>query len=91
MQSANTVTIFGCAERVEVGRLVVPSWSLRSAVQFHAEPPAPRLYSEWGRAPLLGPAGSPAAASDAGYLGVAEMTLKSAKISVGCYRDCRFE
>ena len=80
MQSANTVTIFGCAERVEVGRLVVPSWVL-SALPSSSTADTTGAASLFGvgRVPLLGAARFSGGGVDAGYFAYTEMTLKSAK------------
>jgi uncharacterized protein (TIGR03437 family) len=69
------MTIFGCAERVEAGRLVIPSVIL-SALPLN---PTDATASSFGvgRAPLLGGAKFSGGGIDAGYFAYGEITMKN--------------
>jgi hypothetical protein len=75
MFSSSAMTIFGCAERVEAGRLVIPSVVL-SALPLN---PTDATASSFGvgRAPLLGGAKFSGGGIDAGYFAYGEMNMKN--------------
>ena len=75
MQRSPTVAMFGCAERVEAGRLVIPSVVLSALPYTFADTSA---YSFGvGRAPLLGGAKFSGGGIDAGYFAYGEMNMKN--------------
>jgi len=75
MQNPSTLTIFGCAERVDAGRFVIPSWVLSTQPINSTDPTASSFGV--GRAPLLGGTKFTGNGLDAGYFAYSAMTLKN--------------
>jgi len=75
MNNPAAMTIFGCAERADAGRFVIPSWVLSTQPINSTDPTASSFGV--GRAPLLGGAKFSGNGLDAGYFAYGEMSLKN--------------
>jgi hypothetical protein len=75
MNNPAAMTIFGCAERADAGRFVIPSWVLSTQPINSTDPTASSFGV--GRVPLLGGARFSGNGLDAGYFAYGEMSLKN--------------